>query len=135
MILKDESQVLSRALDCVKSFADEIIIVDTGSSDNTKEIAAQYTKKIYDFVWCDDFSKARNFSFEKATGDYLMWLDADDVIPETEQQKILNLKNKISATYSPDIIMCQYVNSVNAQGKPEFYYYRERFIKNHPIIS
>ena len=131
MIVKDEGQVLNRALDCVKSFADEIIIVDTGSKDDTKEIAARYTDKIFDFIWCNDFSKARNMSFEKATGDYLMWLDADDVIPYEEQQKILDLKNKISANYSPDIIMCQYVNSVDAQGKPDFYYYRERFIKNH----
>jgi glycosyltransferase involved in cell wall biosynthesis len=66
MIVKNEESVLGRCLDSVKDIVDEIIIVDTGSSDKTKEIAAKYTNRIYDFEWIDDFSVARNFSFEKA---------------------------------------------------------------------
>ena len=81
MIVRDEEDVLGRCLESVKDLADEIIIVDTGSSDRTKEIAAYYTDRIYDFEWCDDFSAARNFAFSKGTKDFLMWLDADDVIP------------------------------------------------------
>lgn len=92
MIVKNEEKVLGRCLDSAKEIADEIIIVDTGSTDRTKEIAAEYTEKIYDFEWNDDFSAARNESFRKATMDYCMWLDADDVIPEREQQKIKKLK-------------------------------------------
>lgn len=130
MIVKNESEVLARALNCVTSFADEIVVVDTGSTDNTKEIASSFTENVYDFEWCDDFSKARNFSFEKASGDYLMWLDADDVIPEAEQQKIIALKNTFDYSTGPDMIMCQYVASVDSRGEPDFYYYRERFIKN-----
>ena len=80
MIVRDEEKVIARCLDSVKDIVDEIIVVDTGSIDNTKEIVAKYTKKIYDFEWVNDFSKARNFSFSKATKDYIMWLDADDVI-------------------------------------------------------
>ena len=72
MIVKNEEEVLARCLDCVLQFADEIIIVDTGSSDKTKEIASKYTDKVYDFEWCDDFSKARNYAFSKATMDYVM---------------------------------------------------------------
>ena len=64
MIVKNEEAVLGRCLDCVRQFADEIIIVDTGSTDTTKEIANKYTDKVFDFEWCDDFSKARNFSFK-----------------------------------------------------------------------
>ncbi len=130
MIVKNESEVLARALNCITSFADEIVIVDTGSTDQTRAIAKQFTDKVYDFVWCDDFSKARNFSFEKASGEYIMWLDADDVIPETEQHKILALKNSLDCESGPDMIMCHYVASVDSQGEPDFYYYRERFIKN-----
>lgn len=130
MIVKNEQDILARCLDCVKSFADEIIIVDTGSTDNTKNIARQYTDKVFDFEWCDDFSKARNFSFSKATGDYIIWLDADDVIPKEEQEKILALKLKLNENYLPNIIMCYYVASVDNAGKPNFYYYRERIIKN-----
>ena len=67
MIVKNEEKVLARCLDSIADLMDEIIIVDTGSSDNTKEIAKKYTDKIYDFAWIDDFSAARNYSFSKAT--------------------------------------------------------------------
>ena len=67
MIVKNEEQVLARCLDSVADLMDEIIIVDTGSTDRTKEIAARYTDQIYDFAWIGDFSAARNFSFSKAT--------------------------------------------------------------------
>ncbi|MDE5995713.1 MAG: glycosyltransferase family 2 protein, partial [Eubacterium sp.] len=80
MIVKNEEKVLARCLESIKNAVDEIIIADTGSTDNTKEIAKKYTDKIYDFEWVDDFSKARNFSFSKASKDYIMWLDADDII-------------------------------------------------------
>lgn len=63
MIVKNEEKVLARCLDSIADLMDEIIIVDTGSSDNTKEIAKKYTDKIYDFAWIDDFSAARNYSF------------------------------------------------------------------------
>ena len=66
MIVKNEEKLLARCLDSVAGLMDEIIIVDTGSSDKTKEIAARYTDKIYDFEWIDDFSAARNFAFSKA---------------------------------------------------------------------
>ena len=78
MIVRNEEDVLARCLDSVSSLVDEIIIVDTGSQDKTREIAARYTDHVYDFTWIDDFAAARNFSFSKATMDYQMWLDADD---------------------------------------------------------
>ena len=71
MIVKNEEKVLARCLDSIADLMDEIIIVDTGSSDNTKEIAKKYTDKIYDFAWIDDFSAARNYSFSKATKEYI----------------------------------------------------------------
>ena len=63
MIVKNEERVLERCLNSIADLMDEIIIVDTGSTDRTKEIASNYTDKIYDFEWVNDFSKARNFSF------------------------------------------------------------------------
>ena len=71
MIVKNEERVLKRCLDSVRDLVDEIIIVDTGSTDATKRIAAGYTDKIYDFTWIDDFSAARNFAFSKATKEYI----------------------------------------------------------------
>ena len=71
---------------------DEIIVVDTGSTDKTKEIASRFTDKIYDFKWVDDFSAARNFSFEKATCDYIFSADADEVLDEENREQFAILK-------------------------------------------
>lgn len=79
VIVKNEEEVLAGCLDSVKDIADEMVIVDTGSTDRTKEIAARYTDKIYDFEWVDHFAAARNFAFSKAEMDYILWLDADDI--------------------------------------------------------
>nr|WP_033663150.1 glycosyltransferase [Bacillus toyonensis] len=95
MIVKDEEQVIARCLDSVKHIVDEIVIVDTGSTDRTKDIVRKYTTNIYDYIWNDNFAAARNFSFSKATKDYILWLDADDVLFEKDQQKFLNLKQEM----------------------------------------
>lgn len=71
MIVKNEEPVLARCLDSVASMMDEIIIVGTGSTDRTKKSPPQYTSRIYDFTWCDDFSAARNYAFSLATMDYI----------------------------------------------------------------
>lgn len=123
MIVKNEESVLNRCLSSVENLFDEIIIVDTGSTDKTKSIAKKYTNKIYDFVWCDDFSKARNFSLSMATSDFVMWLDADDVITTENLQKLFLLKQKLSL--KTDIVMLKYALSF-VDNKPTFSFYRER---------
>lgn len=127
MIVKNEEDVLARCLDCVRVIADEIIIVDTGSVDATKQIARQYTNKVYDFVWTDDFSAARNFSFQKATMDYILWLDADDVISPENQQRLLELKKDLDPAV--DMVMLKYDVAFDEFGKPTMSYNRERIIK------
>ncbi len=92
MIVKDEETVLKRCLDSIADIADEIIIVDTGSTDTTKKIAAQYTDKIYDFVWTGNFSDARNFASSKATKDYIYTADADEYLDEENREKLKKLK-------------------------------------------
>ncbi len=86
MIVKNESQVIERCLKCVSDLVDEIVIVDTGSTDDTMSIARKFTDSIYEFPWIDDFSAARNFSFSKATKEYIMWLDADDIILDEDKE-------------------------------------------------
>ncbi|WP_017211323.1 glycosyltransferase [Clostridium beijerinckii] len=88
MIVKDEEKNLKNCLSKAANFVDEIIIVDTGSNDDTKVIAKEFTDKIYDFQWCDDFSKARNFSISKASGDWILVLDADEFISEVPKCSI-----------------------------------------------
>ena len=78
MIVKNEQDILKRCLDSYAGTYDELIIVDTGSSDNTKAIASEYTDKIYDFTWINDFSAARNFAFSKASCEYIFSADADE---------------------------------------------------------
>jgi glycosyltransferase involved in cell wall biosynthesis len=97
MIVKNEEAVIGRCLDSVQGIADEINIVDTGSVDKTKDIAARYTDRIFDFEWTDDFAAARNFSFQQATTDYILWLDADDVFTENDQEILLDLKGTLDS--------------------------------------
>ncbi len=127
MIVKNEEDVIGRALDCVKDFVDEIIIVDTGSIDKTKEIVKNYTDKIYEFVWIDDFAAARNFSFSKATKEYVMWLDADDVISIENQNALKKLKDSLDG--SVDMVKMKYNVAFDENGNPTFSYYRERILK------
>ena len=128
MIVKNEEDVLARCLDSAKDIVDEIIIIDTGSTDNTKNIAKEYTDNVYDFLWIDDFSAARNFAFSKAISSHIMWLDADDVILEEDKQKLLKMKNEISSNV--DVIMLKYNTAFDENGNVTFSYYRERIIRN-----
>lgn len=84
MIAKNEEKNIEKCLASVKPYGFEIIVVDTGSADRTKEIAAEYTDKIYDFTWIDDFSAARNYSLAQASNDYVLILDCDEVITELD---------------------------------------------------
>ena len=129
MIVKNEADTLPRALESVKGVADEIIIVDTGSEDRTVEAARNYTPHIYPFEWIDDFSAARNYSFAKATKDYCMWLDADDVLLPADRDALIALKNSLDP--SVDIVMMRYHAAFDSSGSPTFSYYRERLIKNN----
>ena len=89
MIVKNEEAVLNRCLESMASAMDEIIIVDTGSTDATKKIATAYTDQIYDFAWTGNFAEARNYAASKATGDYIYTADADEYLEPEELQKLL----------------------------------------------
>ena len=125
MIVKNEEAVLARALKTAKIYADEIIVVDTGSTDKTVNVALSFTPNVFYFSWRDDFSAARNFAFEAATGDYVMWLDADDVIKSEEAKKIKKLKENADK----DIYMFSYAMGFNENDEPTFVFFRERMIK------
>ncbi len=123
MIVKNEEKVLDKCLSSIQKCVDEIIIVDTGSSDSTIEIAKKYTDKIYHYKWNNDFSSARNFSLSKATCNYLLWLDADDYIKEEQAKKLLELKKNLN-----EYDMYYFLYDFDDQYQP---FYRERlFSKN-----
>lgn len=112
-IVKNEEATLSRTLDSVKGVVDEIVVVDTGSGDRTREIARGFGARVYDFEWCDDFAAARNECLKHAQGDWILVLDADEVlvpqiVPHIEQAigsdrlLLINLiRQEIGASQSP----------------------------------
>lgn len=129
MIVKNEEDVLERCLESVRETVEEIIIVDTGSTDKTEEIARKYTDHVYHFPWNEDFSDARNFAFSKATKEYCMWMDADDVLEQQDKMALLHMKKLSSG--QEDVIMMRYHVSFDEQGKPVYSYYRERIVRNN----
>ena len=108
MIVKNEQELLKRCLDSYSGTYDELIIIDTGSTDNTKETASHYTDKIYDYEWCDDFAAARNFAFSKAGCDYILSVDADEVLDTYNNQELRKLKSALLPEI--DIVQMYYVN-------------------------
>lgn len=96
MITKNEEKNIKACLDSMVNIADEIIIVDTGSTDKTVEIAKSYGAKVFSYKWNDDFSEARNISLEKATKDWIIVLDGDEVLPKEDGKKLKNIINATS---------------------------------------
>lgn len=92
MIVKDEERCIERCLESVHALVDEIIIVDTGSTDHTLEVISKYNLKVYHYEWDHHFANARNYAIEQATGDYILHLDADEWIedPKSNLKTILN---------------------------------------------
>ncbi len=134
MIVKNEAKSIGRCLESIVDIADEIIVVDTGSIDNTKEIAKKYGAKVYDFKWIDDFSKARNYSIDKATGDWILILDGDDEFEKQDAPKLLDIINNSdegdififnSICYVGDTAGSEKIMNVNIRlfkNKPQFRY-------------
>jgi tetratricopeptide (TPR) repeat protein len=91
MIVRNEEERLGRCLECVQGLVDEIVVVDTGSTDGTVAVAERFGAKMGYFEWCDDFSAARNESIKLASGDWILWLDADDLLPSEYHDQIRNL--------------------------------------------
>ena len=82
MIARDEAAQLPRCLASVRGAVDEVVLVDTGSRDRTREIAREHGARVESFAWCDDFAAARNASLARASGDWVLVLDADEELPE-----------------------------------------------------
>lgn len=117
MIVKNEKCHLARCLQSAKPVVDEIVIVDTGSTDETKEIAMVFGARVYDFPWIDDFSKARNFALSKASGDWILVLDADETLSAKDHgtfRQVLARSQSRPAAYR--IQTRNYSNLVNTVG-------------------
>ena len=123
MIVRDGQGALYRGLDSVKPIADEIIVCDTGSRDRTMEIAREYTDRVYEIPWEDDFAAARNRSIEKATKDWILWVDADEYLVGAE-----NLGKYLRENMYNGYVIRQHHHALDAEFKPDV---PVRLFRNH----
>ncbi len=115
MIVKDEEKNIERALSWGKDIVYEQIVVDTGSTDCTVELAQAMGAKVYHFQWIDDFAAAKNYAISKASGDWIAFLDADEYFPPEEAKKLMPLLNQLSRT--PYYVMLTSWMHVNREEK------------------
>lgn len=125
-IVRDEEQTLRRCLDSVAAAVDEIVVVDTGSQDDTVAVARRYTDQVYHFTWIQDFAAARQVAFDQAHGDWVGWLDADDVVQGAGEIR------RLAEAAAPDVgaIYWPYVVAKDAYGNTTCQFWRERLVRN-----
>ncbi|MCX5911893.1 MAG: glycosyltransferase, partial [Deltaproteobacteria bacterium] len=128
MIVKNEEHHLGDCLKSAQGFADEIVVVDTGSTDNTVKIANSFGAKVIHSNWRNDFSYSRNISLDQATCRWILWLDADDRVPLSEGKKINTLK-----TSPTDRAFYLRIRNVRPGGFGE-QWFQLRMFPNHPEI-
>jgi tetratricopeptide (TPR) repeat protein len=117
MIARDEESHLARCLQNIKSLVDEMIIVDTGSNDRTKDIGRAFGARVYDMDWRDDFAAARNFSLSKASGDWILVLDADEVISAQDHSRFKALLQKANGRpMGFSVVTRNYTHRANTVG-------------------
>ena len=117
MIVKDEERVLADCLQSARPFFREMIVVDTGSTDRTKQIAREHGAQVYDFPWTDSFSEARNESLKYAAGKWLFWLDADDTLPFAAGEAILHAALNAPAHIAGFVVPVQFVDEGRAERR------------------
>ena len=108
MIVRDAEPDIGHVLDDAAVFCDELVVVDTGSEDATKTVATEHGASVFDFEWIDDFSAARNVAFDHCRGRWILWLDADDRIPQAAQEGFLRLKAELSNEPEVGAVMIPY---------------------------
>ncbi|MHB9099690.1 MAG: glycosyltransferase, partial [Syntrophales bacterium] len=117
MIVKNEEKYLVKCLRSVRDVVDEMVVVDTGSTDKTIDIATVFGARVFNFPWTDDFSAARNHSLQQATGDWILILDADEAISASDVCQLRTLiQNKTSAPTAYTIVTRNYTNNVSVIG-------------------
>jgi len=137
MIVKNEEKNIEKALGWAKRISTEQIVVDTGSTDKTVEIAERLGAKVFHFEWINDFSAAKNFAIEQATGNWIAFLDADEYFSDIDAKKLLIFLKRIQsdsqmrANYHA--LNCAIVN-VDDNGQPETTFDQERVFRNLPSV-
>ncbi|MFB5679272.1 glycosyltransferase [Paenibacillus terreus] len=131
MIVKNEEEYLPKCLSSVMRIVDEIIIVDTGSTDNTVSIAEAFGAKVIHMPWQDSFSAARNRGFEEATGDWILWLDADEEMDVEEADRLKELLTR-DAIREQNIEVIQFYFINHLETGETSHASLDRMVRNRP---
>lgn len=126
LIVRDEEHTLPICLDSLSGAVDEIVVVDTGSRDATRQVAKRYTSQVYDFTWVKDFAAARQFALDQAKTDWVTWVDADDVVlgAGAISELAANAPVDVGAIYWP------YITARDRYDNPTCQFWRERLVRN-----
>jgi tetratricopeptide (TPR) repeat protein len=134
MIVRNEGHQLADCLSPVAELFDEIVVVDTGSRDDTREVARRFTTRVFDFPWCDDFSAARNESLRHAQGEWIFWLDADDRISAENIARLRELLSRLDQ--GPDAYMMETAVRMDRDSRDnERLVSHMRLFRRHPALS
>lgn len=135
MIVRDEEATIGRVLEQAARFCDELVVVDTGSTDRSKQLAEDRGARVLDFAWRDDFAAARNHSLQACTGDWIVWLDADDVVAPEVIDRIVAAKDELF-TDALDSVYTPYRRHFDeTTGQCTFSFPRERFVRRVPDLT
>jgi GT2 family glycosyltransferase/Flp pilus assembly protein TadD len=132
MIVRNEEANLGDCLRSVADVVDDMVVVDTGSTDRTKEVAARHGARVFDFPWVDSFADARNESLRHATGEWVLWLDADDRVDEENRVKLRQLFERLGDENTAYVMKVR--SPVNPTGSSVRILDQVRLFRNHPYI-
>jgi GT2 family glycosyltransferase/Flp pilus assembly protein TadD len=132
LIVKNEESNLPSCLGSAADLVDEIVVVDTGSTDHTKDVAARFGARVFEFPWCDSFAAARNESLRHATGEWIFWLDADDRLDEDNRRKLRNLFGSLNGENAAYAMKCLCLP--DQQSGSSTVVDHIRLFRNHPNI-
>ena len=134
IIMRDAAEDIASCLESLVGNVDEFVVVDTGSVDDSVEIASRYAGKVYTFEWQDDFSAAKNYAIDQATGDWIIFLDADESLTQETRGNLRAVLSRCAAEPSPDIIEALRFNVRTDTGEAESENWQERIFRRHPLL-
>lgn len=131
IIAKNEEARIEKCLSSIKPCGFEIVVVDTGSTDRTKEIAAKYADKVLDFAWCDDFSAARNFSLREASNNWIFMIDCDEAVKNIDVEELnyfrKHLADKVGSVSRENLVTENGVLTLNNTDYTERFFDRRLY--------
>lgn len=131
IIAKNEEKRIEQCLSSIKPYGFEIVVVDTGSTDRTKEIAGKYADKLLDFTWCDDFSAARNFSLREADNNWIFMIDCDECIKTIDVEELnyfrKNLSDAVGSVSRENLVTENGVAALNNTDYTERFFNRKLY--------